>query len=241
MEVKRQRDVEPLKDLDISTYLQASKQNELEIFENEIALGGKDLGIPKEIMEIPFQAQSMLSFYCDREYANKITCKKTYNNILESYIASLDDDKWVADIFEQHEIVSDDGKTMNVFATVKDEMKPKYIRLRQKAISYWSEHKLGNLIDVFKKLMLGGRSREDLIKDDIIDDALYDEDKNFKLKRTNQAIKVLGLDKNVQMANPDVWNIGGGKQLHSHMKNKLGGVNYNDIIDAEFDEADKDE
>jgi hypothetical protein len=231
MKVERERKLEPLKDLDLDTYLQTTKKNELELFENEIALGGKDLGIPTEIMELSFQAQSMLSFYCDRNFVNPETLKHTYNNILESYIASLEDSSFVEEIYEIHDL----GEGYKV-AIVRPEKKPQYIRLKQKAISLWKQNQLSNLVNPFKELMSGGRSKEDLLKDDILDEALYDDDKNYRLKRTNQAIKVLGLDKNIQMSLPDVWNIGGGKQLHSHMKKQFGGVDYTQIIEEEQDE-----
>ena len=49
MDIKKERQVEPLKDFDESVYRLAVKDMTLEQYENEIALSEGTLSIPKEI------------------------------------------------------------------------------------------------------------------------------------------------------------------------------------------------
>lgn len=222
MEVHKKRDVEPLKDISDETYFTALKEGTLETYENEIALAKGTLTIPKEIMELPIQAQTVLSFYNDREYINPETGRKTFNNIVECYIASLDDTKWVEDIFDKIDVYDKDGNKTGYTTVVKSEQKQKYTMLKTKAISFWNEHNLNQMVDIFKSLMLGGRKREDMLKDAIVDDALFHQNENIRLKNRSLAIKVMGMDKNVAMQGMDVWLKGGGKEFGTHMAKAFG-------------------
>lgn len=222
MKVEKTRNVEPLKELDEQVYFEALKEKKIDELENEIALAGKSLTIPREIMELPIQAQTVLSFYNDKDYINAETGNKTYNNIVESYIASLDDTNWVEDIFEKFPFYDKEGKEIGYRTIVKPEKKTQYTLLKSKAISFWNEHNLNQVIDIYKQLMLGGRKREDMLKDAIVDDALFHPDDNYRLKSRAQAIKVMGMDKNVIMQGMDVWLKGGGKEFGAHMAKTLG-------------------
>ena len=222
MKVEKTRNVEPLKELDEVTYFEALKEKKIDTYENEIALAGKSLTIPREIMELPIQAQTVLSFYNDKDYLNPETGNKVYNNIVESYIASLDDTSWVADIFEKFDVTDKEGNVVGYRTMVKAEMKTQYTILKSKAITYWNEHNLNQVVDIYKQLMLGGRKREDMLKDAIIEDALFHPDDNYRLKSRGQAIKVMGMDKNVVMQGLDVWLKGGGKEFGAHMAKNLG-------------------
>ncbi len=224
MDINKTREVEPLKDLDEVTYFEALKENKLDTYENEIALSEGALTIPKEILELPKQAQHMLSFYNDKDWINKETAKKSFNNIVESYIASLDDSSWVDEIFTRFDTYDKDGNIIGYGAIVNPEKKAQYMMLKQKAISYWNNNNLQQVVDVFKKLMLGGRKQEDLLKDSIIEDALYHEDDNYRLRSRNQAIKIMGMDKNVQMQGQDVWLKGGGREFGEHLAKTLGNI-----------------
>lgn len=222
MKVDKAREVEPLKDIDEEVYFQALKEKNLDTYENEIALANGSLSIPKEILELPIQAQTVLSFYNDRNFLNKETGKPTYNDIIESYIASLDDTSWIEDIFDKIPVYDKDGNEKGYTTIVKSEEKQKYMLLKTKAISYWNNHNLNQMVDIFKTLMLGGRKQEDMLKDAIVSDALYHPDDNYRLKSRGQAIKVMGMDKNVQMQGMDVWQKGGGKEFGIHMAKALG-------------------
>lgn len=238
MKVDKKRDVEPLNDMDQATYFEAIKEKKLETYENEIALAGSSLLIPKEIMELPIQAQTVLSFYNDKDFINKETGNKTFNNIVESYIASLDDTSLIEDIFEKYFVYDANGKETGYKTIVKPDMKKEYTLLKSKAISYWNEHQLNQVVDIYKQLMLGGRKREDMLKDAIVDDALFHPDENYRLKSRSQAIKVMGMDKNVRMIGMDVWAKGGGKEFGSHMAKQLGvsGVDLSKYVEGEEDE-----
>lgn len=222
MKVEKQRTLEPLRELDKETYLDALKSNNVKEYENEIALLKDELAIPVEIMELPYQAQSMLSFYNDKSWINKETGSKTYNDIVESYIASLETTQWVEDIFDKIPVYDADGNETGYRTLPNPNKKHQYMLLKQKAISYWNNYNLSQMVDIFKKLMLGGRKQEDMLKDAIIDDALYHPDDNYRLRSRNQAIKVMGMDKNVQVLGQDVWIKGGGKDFGKHAANTLG-------------------
>ena len=222
LKVNKTREVEPLKDLDEQTYLKAVANKELDKYENEIALTQSALTIPHEIMELPKQAQYMLSFYNDRQWINKETGKKTYNDIVECYIASLEDSKWVEDIFEKFPAYNGDGKEIGYTTIVKPDCKPQYMMLKQKAISYWNEKNLVSVVDIYKKLMLGGRKQEDMLRDEIMENALHNEDDKIKLRYVKHAIDITGMNKNVALQGMDVWLKGGGKEFGEHMAKSYG-------------------
>ena len=240
MEIKKERQVEPLKDFDESVYRLAVKDMTLEQYENEIALSEGTLSIPEEITQLPMRAQYMLAFYNDRDFVNEETGKKTYQDIVESYIATLEDSSFVAQAFLEQEF--NDGKG-NVF--IKKVPNPAnkqiYMRIKQHAISFWNNNNLSQLVDIFKKLLYGGRRQEEVLKDAILDDALYHDDLKFKISSRNQAIKVMGMDKNVQTLGQDVWLKGGGKEFGKHLASYLGNDGYDltTYIDAEFEETEE--
>lgn len=232
MEIKKQRQVEPLRDFDDNTYVKAIVNKELEAYENEIALNEGALSIPKEILELPDRAQYMLAFYNDRDFVNEETGKNTYQNIVESYIATLEDTTFIKKAFKDvnGEIVPDSNQ------------KQIYMKLKQHAISFWNNNNLSQLVDVFKKLLYGGRQQDEILKDAIIDDALYNKDDKVRMSSRNQAIKILGMDKNVQVLGQDVWLKGGGKEFGKHLSNYLGSSSYDlsQYIDVEVgDETDE--
>lgn len=239
MEIKKQRDVEPLKDIDENVYMQAIKNQSLEQYENELALMEGTLSIPKEIIELPLRAQYMLAFYNDRDFVNGETSKRTYQDIVESYIATLEDSSYIAKAFVEQEL--NDGKG-NVFIkkVPNPDEKHIYMKVKQHAISFWNNNNLSQMVDIFKKLMYGGRKQEEVLKDAIIDDALYNEDNKFKLSSRNQAIKIMGLDKNVQVLGQDVWLKGGGREFGKHLASYLGndGYDLSTYIDAEVGDDD---
>lgn len=240
MEIKKERQVEPLKDFDESVYRLAVKDMTLEQYENEIALSEGTLSIPEEITQLPMRAQYMLAFYNDRDFVNEETGKKTYQDIVESYIATLEDSSFVAQAFLEQEF--NDGKG-NVF--IKKVPNPAnkqiYMRIKQHAVSFWNNNNLSQLVDIFKKLLYGGRRQEEVLKDAILDDALYHDDLKFKISSRNQAIKVMGMDKNVQTLGQDVWLKGGGKEFGKHLASYLGNDGYDltTYIDAEFEQTEE--
>ena len=175
MDIKKERQVEPLKDFDESVYRLAVKDMTLEQYENEIALSEGTLSIPKEITELPMRAQYMLAFYNDRDYVNEETGKKTYQDIVESYIATLQDSSFVAQAFLEQEF--NDGKVNVYIKRIPNPAnKQIYMRIKQHAISFWNNNNLSQLVDIFKKLLYGGRRQEEVLKDAILDDALYHDD-----------------------------------------------------------------
>jgi hypothetical protein len=240
MDIKKERQVEPLKDFDESVYRLAVKDMTLEQYENEIALSEGTLSIPKEITELPMRAQYMLAFYNDRDYVNEETGKKTYQDIVESYIATLEDSSFVAQAFLEQEF--NDGKGNVYIKKIPNPTnKQIYMRIKQHAISFWNNNNLSQLVDIFKKLLYGGRRQEEVLKDAILDDALYHDDLKFKISSRNQAIKVMGMDKNVQTLGQDVWLKGGGKEFGKHLASYLGNDGYDltTYIDAEFEETEE--
>lgn len=241
MQINKERKVEPLKDLDERSYIVALKDKELEQYENEIVLSEGALAIPKEIIELPIKAQYLLAFYHDKDYVNPETGRHTYNDIIESYIAASEDSSFVAKAFMEQEFSDAKGNVI-VKKVPNPENKHIYMRIKQYAISYWNNNNLAQQVDIFKKLMLGGRKHEDMLKDAIVEDALYNEDDNFRMRSRNQAIKVLGMDKNIQIEGQDVWLKGGGKEFGKHLSNYLGSSGYDlsNYIDAEI-EVDEDE
>ena len=233
--VNKARKVEPLRDFDEEIYKKALIEKDLDTYENEIALSDGTLSIPKEITTLPLKAQYVLAFYCDRAYINKITNKRTYNDILESYIASLDDDSFLEDVFLQVPITDQNGNVIKMTTVVNNEKKNIYMKLQQQAYSFWNDNNLLPIVDIFKKLKSGGRKKEDELKEAIVDDALYHEDENIKLKNRSLAIKVMGMDKNVQTSAQNVWLTGGGKDFGKALANFTGkkGFDITEYVEVE--------
>lgn len=242
MDVNKERQLEPLKDLDEREYFEVLKNKKVDEYENEIALSKSSLSIPNEIMELPIQAQYMLSFYNDKEWKNKVSGKKTYNDIVECYIASLKDDEWLRDLYEDivDKVSFDkDGKKQTTYKKgIVAEQKGKYMLLKQKAISYWNENNLQQVVPIFKKLMLGGIKQEDMLKDEILENALHHQDENIKLKYVKHAIDVTGIGKNQVVLGQDVWLKGGGKDFGTHLANYMNDKTHDisKFIEGEIDE-----
>lgn len=241
MEVNKERKVEPLKDIDENNYFDILRDGKLEEYENEIALSKGALQIPNEIVELPIKAQEMLSFYLDKDYVNKITYKKTYNNILESYIACLDNHKMLEGVFEETIIYDEAGRAVGQTTKPNPEKKHIYMRLKQLAISYWNENNLQSVVPIFKKLMLGGIKQEDMLKDAIVDDALYHDDVAYRMRNRTLATKILGMDKPKAQVGQNVWLIGGGKDFGKHLAN-FTGINtfdISDIVEGEIEDVEE--
>lgn len=235
IQVNKTRKVEPLRDFDEEVYKKALLDKDLESYENEIALSDGTLSIPKEVTTLPLRAQYVLAFYCDRSYINKVTNKKTYNDILESYIASLEDDSFLEDVFLKVPITDDNGNTIKMTTIVNNDKKHIYMKLQQQAYSFWNDNNLLPIVDIFKKLKSGGRKKEDELKEAIVDDALYHDDENIKLKNRSLAIKVMGMDKNIQTSAQNVWLTGGGKDFGKALAKFTGNKGYDitDYVEAE--------
>ena len=101
-----------------------------------------------------------------------------------------------------------------------------YNRLKTKAMSLWREFNIEPIVPIFKKTMLGGRKQEDMLKEDILDDALFSNDVKLKVKSRDQAIKILGMDKNVQMQQANIWKLSGGKELGKKIAETTGVKSY---------------
>ena len=241
MEVNKQRQVEPLKDMDETIYMEALKQGKLDEYENEIALSKGALQIPTEIVELPIKAQEMLSFYLDKDYENKITYRKTYNNIVESYIACLENQKFLEDVFIVEPVYDENGKMIRVSTKPNPDKKNIYLRLKQHAISFWNEHNLQQVVPIFKKLMLGGIKQEDMLKDAIVEDALYHEDTAYRMRNRTLATKVLGMDKPKEQSGQNVWLIGGGKDFGKHLAGFTGVKTFDisDIVEGEIEDVEE--
>ena len=236
MVVNKERDVEPLREFDENTYKQAMKDGNLDEYENEIEMTYEILNVPNEILELPKQAQSMLYFYCDRQFKNPETGNKTYNNLFESYIASLKDKSIIQNVYVVENVRDDEGNIIDERVTVNPEALVTYNRLKTKAMSMWREYNIEPIVPIFKKTMLGGRKQEDMLKEDILEDALFSNDTKLKVKSRDQAIKILGMDKNVQMQQANIWKLGGGKELGKKIAETTGVKSFDNSHLLEEDE-----
>lgn len=226
MVINKEREVEPLRDFNEETYKQALKDGNLNEYENEIEMTYEVLNIPNEIMELPKQAQSMLYFYCDRQFRNPETGNKTYNDLFESYIASLEDKSIIENVYKVETVYDENNQPIDEKVVVDPKALVTYNRLKTKAMSLWREFNIEPIVPIFKKTMLGGRKQEDMLKEDILDDALFSNDVKLKVKSRDQAIKILGMDKNVQMQQANIWKLSGGKELGKKIAETTGVKSY---------------
>ena len=238
-EVNKTRAVEPLRDIDEQGYVDALKDKTIDTYENEIAIMGGALSIPDEIMSLPIQAQQILAFYLDKDWVNGQSGRKSYRDVVESYIASLTDTDFLDDLYMDETRIGQNGEPYMV-KVVNPNEKHLYMKLKQYALSYWNNHKLSQYVNVWKKLLKGGVKDEDSLKDAIIDDALYHSDDNYRLRSRNQAIKVLGMDKNAEQGFHNVW-VRGGQDMAKHLAQYTGKSHLDNskFVEASVDEQEE--
>ena len=212
MEIGRGRELDFFIEDIASEYIKGVKKQDLESIENEIAVMGNAIGnIPTEYMELPLQAQGLVIYYNDRQFKNQLTNRHTYQDIVESYIAVMNQKEvdWFSSkvgYLESHR--NENDELVTTFKVLDNLL---WAKFKTNIMAYWKIYNLKSLVKTMRELQRGDLKDRELITTAIVDDALYNDDATIRIRSRQQAIKVLGMEKSANDNFTDVWNNKGGK------------------------------
>lgn len=189
------------------------KQNRIKDVEPQLikAKNEGSLGVPGSFFDLSIQEQSMLMFYLSSDFVNPITDKKTHMNIVQSYVTAYLTEDEIKQIWKLQEITDGDG---NVYATkLRVKNTKKYAEMQANALAKFNQN--AKIQEVWQDLvrLSFGADPGDMIRNAILQDALFSEDKTDKNANRRMAVDILGLGKENQGNTLNVFLDGGGKEL----------------------------
>jgi len=229
--VQKAREVEKLQNVNTQTYIDSMRENSVELFENEYALLGEDIGLPPAFMQLDMNLQQMLLLYIDDEYIEPNSMKPTKDSAFISFLATYPNQEVVKKIFKMIEVAV--GTDQNGEAIVKelkvinDEEMPLYLKLKAMASGTWKRYNLKELVKSMREIVSNdGFKDEELIERQIVDDALSKDKSNYTARMRALAVKVKGMEKTNALQQINVYVEGGGKQLNKTIIESSGNDNY---------------
>lgn len=194
------------------------KQNRIKEVEPQLlkAKEAGTLGVPPSFFDLSIQEQSMLMFYLSSDFVHPITGKPTHMNILQSYISAYMEKSEVLQIWEIVELTNKDGETYDTKLKIKNPKR--YADVQAKALTKFNQNpKITETWQDMVKLTFGS-DPGDMIRNAILQDALYSEQQADKNANRRMAIDILGLGKEHQGNILNVFLDGGGKELADALK-----------------------
>ncbi len=229
--MQKAREVEKLQNVNTQTYIDSMRENSVELFENEYALLGEDIGLPPAFMQLDMNLQQMLLLYIDDEYIEPNSMKPTKDSAFISFLATYPNQEVVKKIFKMIEVAV--GTDQNGEAIVKelkvinDEEMPLYLKLKAMASGTWKRYNLKELVKSMREIVSNdGFKDEELIERQIVDDALSKDKSNYTARMRALAVKVKGMEKTNALQQINVYVEGGGKQLNKTIIESSGNDNY---------------
>jgi DNA-binding PadR family transcriptional regulator len=186
----------------------------LETYENE-------MGVPREIVDLGEKAQMVMYNYLvgvEGESGN------SRGDIVKSYMMA--EEGWAE--IEERLFISDEG-------VMKKRDPMLYAKWAMEATRYWNAKGLDKHIENFEKVLLGGVSKEKMLKDAMWRDAMSAEDLAYRMQNRREYVKVSGM---AQQNNNVVFNVykrGGGEEKAKAIKSELG-IDRFDLSDVIEDE-----
>ena len=169
------------------------------------------LGVPPTFFDLSLQEQAMLMFYLSSDFEHPLTHKKTHMNILHSYISAYLSDTEIKSIWEIIELRNEHGDIMGYKSKVKNSKK--YAEVQSRALIKFNENpKITEVWNDLVKMTLGAEPA-DLLRNAIIQDALYAEQYQDKNANRKLAVDILGMGGEKAGASVNVFLDGGGKEL----------------------------
>lgn len=223
-----ERKLPDLKEIEEEDFRDVVVNNELTILENEIELlDSQSLGL--SLNDLNESEITFLFNFLDNDMINSYTEKKTKNDILNSFLMTLNEGHDISErIWKvENRVIGQDRQgndKLNKVILIKDF--PLYRKWKIRATKYWNDNNLDKYTKDMKKLLEGNLSREDVLVDSIFDDAISDNvEERTKLESRKQMIDILGLKKDRVQPKVNIFHHSGGREL-KQLTEQMGEIDF---------------
>lgn len=230
---ERVKELQTLEYYDTSKHLDAIKNGDFSLYENEYALIEKDLGLPIQFIQLGELEQQLVMLYIDPDYVEPYSGKKTKNNIFISFLASYSNKNVVASLFtttEVHAGFSKEGDELFKSVIIPNAQNyHKYLRLKALSTKVWHSSNLKEVAKSMRELVENGGYRdEEVLERKILDDAMSDERDSFTIQNRKMASDIKGMKKPTALMNINLFERG-GKEMTKVIVDETGNQSY-DLI-----------
>ena len=215
----KQRKVEPLEEYNVSNHLDAIKNGDFDLYENEYEIVKGSLGLPMEFMQLEELEQQMVLLYNDADFVEEYSGKHTKNNKFIAFLACYPNKNVVSQLFEKVDVP--DGYDKDGHTLYKKEIRARTdktvqrTRLKTLATAIWNKANLKEISKAMRGLVENdGYKDEELLERRIIDDSLSDERDSFTIQSRKMAMDIKGMKKPSSLQSINVFLDGGGEKAN---------------------------
>jgi hypothetical protein len=225
-----------LEDIDLKSVSKHAQNGTIDQIENELAiLGGINAIIPNNLLgKLTEDEFILLVLFTSNEIYCEFTNKKTYGDILSSYIMTFYDQdtpkgksvKFLVDksfererVFlrtEKEEGMNDLGEFSKTKEVYNERYKIKsmqyYLKLKAEAIAFWNNKSLQNNVKTVKELINGNISEIERFNDMVFEKAMTSTDESIQARFASIYSKNKGLDKTKNVNIINMYENYGGKE-----------------------------
>lgn len=208
VEVNKERELPEIEKVDIETYA-----SDVRRYENSLIVESE--GLPADLVNKDLVSMYQVMFYLDKDMINQFTGRRTFNNLVESYmISGAYTDKFLKEHFKviEVEIPLYDNKHNQVDTNIKIEYEydvKVYKRIELEAMRNWKLKQLNLLVYSTFYEKLGGIPIEDLAEMDIVNNALFNDDPVRKAQYMRMLIDVKGMKEQQKITVENIFKRGG--------------------------------
>ena len=199
------------------------------------------LNVPKSLAEKGYLAVRLFMYFMDNDTVNEFTGNKTYMNVEESYIMSgVYNDAYLEKIYTSEEVEIE--KYKNGTRWVDYETKYKVINkkadqeIRAEALRYWQQNGLNVYFEEVALMKMGNIDPEQLLRVQIIQDALRDGDDQMANRRL--AVDILGMKVKKETTAINLKTRGGGEIINITAEREGAGFLKTDYEIIDLDDED---
>jgi len=235
--MEKKREVENLIDIEDMDYAQALKDGKIEMYENELSLveGYSPFSnIPHGVAKLEEKAQYFLYYYLTGGIQVDGTGKNSKGNHLLSYILTFENWKEIVSklFYEESKYeLGNNGQEYLLGIVYKKKDPILYAKWNMRAMSYWNDNALHKHIKDFEMILNGSIDKNEELKRQIYDDAMYAEDRVDRTNNRKMYIDISGMKEDKSKVTFNVYNNGGGKERTKALSEEIG-VSRFDISEA---------